>query len=105
MKWYHYLVGVAAGFCFGNAISHLVVGVIGQPFPSPFGDPPTIGLSSPLVNVLWGLANVVLGYVLMRVSKLSVSHSLSMIALFVGFAGVTIYSSVHFGAVLGNPSL
>jgi hypothetical protein len=41
-----------------------VNGVSGRPFPSPFASPPGKGLSSPLINVLWGLFNVAVGYVL-----------------------------------------
>ena len=41
-----------------NAIPHTVRGVTGQPFPTPFADPPGVGLSSPATNVGWGMANL-----------------------------------------------
>src|SRR5215469_13952951 len=56
-----YFVG---GFFLTNAIPHLVSGMLGQPFQSPFAKPPGKGLSSSTVNVLWGFFNAVVGYLL-----------------------------------------
>jgi hypothetical protein len=47
-----------------NAIPHFVSGVTGHSFPSPFAKPPGIGLSSPVVNVLWGAFNFAIAYLL-----------------------------------------
>ena len=44
-----------------NAVPHLVSGVMGRPFQSPFAKPPGEGLSSSTVNVLWGFFNLVVG--------------------------------------------
>jgi hypothetical protein len=41
-----------------NAIPHLVSGLMGKPFQSPFANPPGEGLSSPTVNVAWGFFNL-----------------------------------------------
>lgn len=73
-----------AGAFFANAIPHLVQGISGEPFPSPFGDPPGFGDSSPLVNVLWGSANLLIGYVLARLGRLAAINRLSMMLLFIG---------------------
>ncbi len=54
-----------AGAFLTNAIPHFFRGVSGQPFPTPFAKPPGRGLSPPVVNVLWGFANLVIGYVLL----------------------------------------
>ena len=37
---------------------------LGHAFQSPFASPPGVGLSSSTVNVLWGLFNLVAGYLL-----------------------------------------
>jgi len=50
-----------------NFVPHLVAGVSGRPFPTPFAKPPFRGLSSPSVNVLWALANLVAAYTLFEV--------------------------------------
>lgn len=104
MKWYHYLAAAGAGFFLGNAVPHFVAGVTGQAFPSPFANPPGAGLSSPLVNALWGLLNILLGYVLLRVGKVQFSRTGSMIATFLGLAFVAVLTSILFGNALGNPS-
>jgi len=47
-----------------NTIPHFVSGVIGHPFQTSFASPPGVGLSSAIVNVLWGAFNLGLGYLL-----------------------------------------
>jgi len=44
-----------------NAIPHLTQGIAGKKFQSPFANPPGIGLSSAVVNVLWAWANILIG--------------------------------------------
>lgn len=104
MKWYHYLFAIGAGFFFGNAVPHFVAGSMGQMFPSPFATPPGVGLSSPLVNVLWGLANIAIGTVLIRVGRVEFGNRLSVIAVFLGLGLVSIVTSIVFGSASGNPS-
>ena len=64
MRWNHYVAYFFGGAFLANAVPHFVNGVSGHPFPSPFAHPPGEGQSSALVNVLWGLANVVIAYLL-----------------------------------------
>jgi hypothetical protein len=64
MAWYVYVAYFFGGAFLGNFIPHFVSGVSGRKFPSPFSKPPGKGLSSPLVNVLWGFANLVAAYLL-----------------------------------------
>jgi hypothetical protein len=63
------LVGMIAwffgGMFFVNATPHFVSGVCGRPFPSPFAKPPGRGMSSPVVNVIWGTINFVISYLLL----------------------------------------
>ena len=48
------------GAFLANTIPHLVNGISGLPFQSPFASPPGQGLSSSTVNVLWGKFNLAL---------------------------------------------
>ncbi len=48
-----------------NAIPHWVAGVMGEPFQTPFADPPGKGLSSSTVNVLWAGFNFLVAYLLL----------------------------------------
>lgn len=58
MPWLHYLAWFAGGVMLTNATPHLISGVTGCAFQSPFAKPPGQGLSSSTVNVLWGFANL-----------------------------------------------
>ncbi|HEX5422635.1 MAG TPA: hypothetical protein VFW94_03740 [Candidatus Acidoferrales bacterium] len=62
--WYFFLAYFFGGAFLVNAVRHFVQGVSGRSFPSPFSSPPGKGLSSPIVNVLWGTLNAVVGYFL-----------------------------------------
>jgi hypothetical protein len=55
-----------AGAFLVNAIPHFVSGVMGRAFQSPFATPRGVGLSSATLNVWWGAANLVVGYLLLR---------------------------------------
>ena len=96
MKWYHYIAAFFAGAFLANVVPHFIHGISGDPFPSPFANPPGKGLSSPLVNVLWGCFNLLAGYVLLRVSKTTIKNNLSMIVLFLGILAISILSSIAF---------
>jgi len=86
LKWTHYLACFFAGFWALNLLPHLLHGINGTAFPTPFASPPFRGLSSPLVNTVWALANLVLAYWLARVGRLSVNQPRTMWLFFLGFA-------------------
>ena len=96
MKWYHYIAGFFAGGFITNAIPHFVNGISGNAFPSPFANPPGQGLSSPLTNVLWALFNLLVGYLLFRVSKINSKSKLGLFIFFVGMILISIMSSIIF---------
>ena len=64
MRWNHYVAYFFGGAFLANAVPHLVQGVSGNPFQTPFASPPGVGLSSSIVNVLWGAFNLLVGYLL-----------------------------------------
>jgi hypothetical protein len=64
MRWLDLVSWFFGGAFCTNAVPHFVAGVMGAPFQSPFAKPPGEGLSSSTVNVLWGFANLVVGYLL-----------------------------------------
>ena len=96
MKWYHYLLVFFAGVFLANFIPHFVNGISGNPFPSPFGNPPGFGSSSPLTNVLWGSANLFFGYALLRYSRLSVDNKVSLLVFFLGIVSMGVMLSQGF---------
>ena len=69
MEITQYIAAFFAGAFLANAIPHFVHGISGDKFPTPFAKPPGKGLSSSLVNVVWSLVNVVIGYFLFNSGK------------------------------------
>jgi hypothetical protein len=96
MKWYHYIAAFFAGAFLTNVIPHFVNGISGNYFPTPFADPPGRGLSSPLVNVLWALLNLLVGYLLFRISRTNAKNKLSLIVFFVGILFISVMLSISF---------
>jgi hypothetical protein len=96
MEWYNYVAALFAGLFLANFVPHFVKGICGDPFPTPFAKPPGKGLSSPLVNVLWALLNLVVGYILFQAAKISNEDKLSLIVFFAGIAAMSIMLATHF---------
>ncbi|HTB24826.1 MAG TPA: hypothetical protein VK711_05620 [Puia sp.] len=96
MKWYHYLAAFFSGAFLANTVPHFIHGVSGDSFPSPFSHPPGKGLSSPTVNVLWACFNLLIGYILLRVSKTSVKNKFSLLVLFLGILAMSVQLSIVF---------
>ena len=96
MNWYDYFACFFAGAFLANAVPHFVHGISGDLFPTPFANPPGKGLSSPMMNVVWALLNLVIGYILFRVEKVSTGSSSVLILFFAGIAVISTWLSVHF---------
>jgi len=85
MRWYHYVAYFFGGAFFANAVPHLVQGMSGSRFQTPFASPPAVGLSSSTVNVLWGFFNLVLGYLLVcRVGSFELRRTRHVVVLGAG---------------------
>jgi hypothetical protein len=96
VNWYHYIACFFAGMFLANAVPHFVHGISGDRFPTPFADPPGRGLSSPVVNTLWALFNLVVGYILFRAGRMSSGDNLSLVIFFAGIVALSTLMSVHF---------
>jgi hypothetical protein len=92
-----YLLQFLAGVLVTNGIPHWVQGLSGNPFPSPFATPSGVGDSSPLVNVVWGCANLVGGLVLF--CKFATGDMLGWILLALGSLAMGAFCATHFGKV------
>ena len=77
----------------GEHDPHLVNGISGLPFQSPFASPPGQGLSSSTVNVLWGTFNLVVAYgLVVRVGRFDLRSTRHVLVLGLG-AFVLAFSS------------
>jgi hypothetical protein len=96
VTWYHYIACFFAGMILANAVPHFVQGISGDRFPTPFASPPGKGLSSPTVNVVWGLFNVVIGTILFRVGKVCGGGDAALGIFFAGIVVISTMMSVQF---------
>ncbi|HTR43919.1 MAG TPA: hypothetical protein VMH87_20090 [Pseudomonadales bacterium] len=105
MEWLYCIAYFFGGMFFTNAIPHLVSGLMGRPFQSPFAKPPGRGLSSATVNVLWGFANLLIGYCLVfHVGNFNLRALPDAIALGLGILGMSLICAQIFGAINGGNS-
>jgi hypothetical protein len=95
----HYIALFFAGAFLCNCVPHLVAGLQGVPFPSPFAKPHGVGDSSALVNVLWGFFNLVVGLYLLSRHPFAIEFGSDLVALLAGALALGIPTSVHFGKV------
>lgn len=103
MVWYAYLAYFAAGALLANAVPHFVAGISGSRFQSPFASPPGVGESSPLVNVLWGMTNLLVGWVLLfGVGEFAAGITRDCLMVFLGALATGVGLAVHFGRVRGG---
>jgi len=96
LHWYNYIACFFAGLFLTNVVPHFVHGISGDCFPTPFAHPPGKGLSSPTVNVVWALFNLVVGYMLFRAGKVSNGEILEIVNFFAGIAALSIMLSMRF---------
>jgi hypothetical protein len=96
----HLLAYFFGGATLMNAIPHLVSGLMGRRFPSPFAKPSGKGQSSALVNVIWGFANLVIAYLLLsRVGQFDLRDAAQAGALAFGMLLIGLFTASHFGSL------
>lgn len=87
---------VAGGTLLVNALPHGMKGVTGQRFPTPFANPPGVGLSSPLANVAWSTMNLAAGTLLLRGRVTTTRDRLTAVA---AAGGMAFYLAHYFGSL------
>lgn len=103
MDWLHDASYFLGGAFLINAVPHLVSGVMGRPFQSPFAKPPGEGLSSSTVNVLWGFFNLVVAYLLIcRVGAFDLRSTEHVVALGSGILLLAVVTARLFGRFHGG---
>jgi hypothetical protein len=103
MRWYHYVAYFFGGAFLVNSVPHFTNGVSGRAFPTPFALPPGQGMSPAIVNVLWGLFNLVIGYLLVcRVGNFSLRRTRDVVVLGGGALLMAVMLSRAFGRIYGG---
>lgn len=99
----HFIAYFFAGMLLANALPHLTAGMSGRAFQTPFAKPPGRGLSSSLVNVLWGFFNLVLGYVLLsQVGDFAWKRIADVLPPVLGALAIALHLARHFGSLHGG---
>src|SRR5580700_7775898 len=105
MNWWHLISYFFGGAFLANAIPHVISGMTGRPFQSPFAKPPGEGLSSSTVNVLWGFFNAAAGYFLVaHVGDFDLKSIGDVLALAAGALLISLHAARHFGQFHGGNS-
>jgi hypothetical protein len=103
MRWRHFIAYFFGGVLLINSVPHLVAGVSGNPFQSPFASPPGQGLSSSTVNVLWATLNLFVAYLLLlRVGNFDLRRTKCVAPFGLGVFIVAIQLARLFGRLHGG---
>ena len=103
MNWLHLVSYFFGGIFLANAIPHLVSGQMGRPFQSPFAKPSGKGLSSSLLNVLWGSFNLAVAYgLLFQVGTFEFRNVSDAGVVAAGGLLMSINNARHFGRFHGG---
>ena len=103
MKWYHYIAHFFGGAFLVNFVPHFTNGISGRQFPTPFASPPGQGMSSPTVNVLWGLFNLLIAYLLLaRVGEFKIRRTGDIVVAGGGAILMAVMLSRAFGQVFAR---
>jgi hypothetical protein len=105
MNWLHDGSYFLAGCFLTNAIPHVVSGLLGRPFQTPFAHPPGKGLSSSTTNFVWGFVNLAIGYALScKVGRFDLQDTEQVLALGTGVFLTGLFTARMFGRFHGGNS-
>ena len=103
MRWYVYVAYFFGGAFLVNVLPHLINGLSGRPFPTPFASPPGQGESPALVNVLWAALNLVIAYLLIsRVGVFEYRRTRDVLLIGAGGLLMAVMLSQAFGSIYGG---
>lgn len=103
MPWLDMISYFFGGAFLANAIPHVVSGMQGRPFQSPFATPRGEGLSSSTVNVIWGLFNLVVSYLLIcRIGNFDLRTTEDVVPFGLGMVPIAVFCARHFGRFHGG---
>ena len=99
MHWYVHVAHFFGGAFVANALPHLIAGVSGRRFPTPFASPPFRGMSPPTVNVAWALVNLAVAYALLVVARPDVRSIAGFGVAFAGFGAMALVCARSLGRI------
>lgn len=91
-----YFAHFFSGALLCNALPHLVAGLQGHAFPTPFARPRGIGESSAIANFAWGFGNLLAGGWMLINWPLQIGPNTNTLVLALGALLLGLYLSVRF---------
>ncbi|MDR3424706.1 MAG: hypothetical protein P4M13_06455 [Alphaproteobacteria bacterium] len=105
MSWINTISYFFGGAFLANAVPHIVSGMMGRAFQSPFAKPSGEGLSSSTVNIVWGFFNAIVAYLLIfRVGNFDLHSIPNVFSAGLGAFLIALFSARHFGRFNGGNS-
>jgi hypothetical protein len=105
MEWLPLISYFFGGLFLTNAVPHVVSGLLGQAFQTPFANPPGQGRSTSVVNVLWGAFNLIVSYLLLfRVGAFDFRATSHVLAIGSSALLGALWLANHFGQFNGGNS-
>jgi hypothetical protein len=103
MSGAHDIAYFFGGLFLANAMPHWIGGLMGRSFQSPFATPRGVGLSSATVNVLWGLFNLAIAWLLIaKVGAFDIRSPEHVAAVGAGMLLISLFAARHFGRFHGG---
>jgi hypothetical protein len=95
-----YLACFFGGAFFINGIPHLVSGLQGRAFPTPFSTPRGVGKSPAVGNVIWGFFNFLVAYFLLfKVTHFQIELVADVVVTSLGAFLLAVYLAYRFAQV------
>jgi len=103
MHWYSLVALFLGGAFLANAVPHIVNGISGRAFQTPFAKPRGRGVSPSSINVVWGFLNLFIAWLLLiRVGDFSIHNWTHVSMALVGALVMAMNLAHHFGQYNGG---
>ena len=103
MHWYTLVALFLGGAFLANAVPHIVNGISGRAFQSPFAKPPGRGVSPASLNVVWGFFNLFIAWLLLiHLAGFDIGNWVHVAMAFVGALLMAMTLARHFGQFYGG---
>ncbi|MFZ0305643.1 MAG: hypothetical protein WAL75_23340 [Terracidiphilus sp.] len=103
MHWYSLVALFFGGAFVANAVPHIVNGISGRAFQTPFAKPPGRGVSPASINIVWGFLNLFVAWILLfRLVDFDIRNWVHVSMALVGALIMSMNLGRHFGQFYGG---
>jgi hypothetical protein len=103
MLWLVFVALFFGGAFLANAVPHIVNGISGRAFQTPFAKPPGRGVSPSTINVIWGFINLFIAWLLLiRMANFDIRNWAHVSMVLVGALIMAMNCARHFGKFHGG---